>query len=268
MARLRRSRLLFLLRSVAAASLICGAAGCKTIGSGDTTGSIGSPAALPAGSEAALRRELDAAAERYRANPRDTAVAIRYAYALRAIGQRSQAAAVLEQASLEHPKDRAVLGAYGRALADAGRHEQAFDVLSRAHTPEQPDWRVLSAQGAVLDNMGRHEEARRYYASALKLAPDEPSVLSNLGLSYALSRQLPEAENALRRAAAKAPAGQRIRQNLALVIGLQGRFEEAEAMSKADLPPDQAAANVAYLREMLARHPARPGRPPSVAQGS
>jgi len=35
------------------------------------------------------------------------------------------------------------------------------------------------------------------------------------------------------------------------VVGLQGRFAEAESIVKADLPPDQAAANVAYLREML-----------------
>jgi Flp pilus assembly protein TadD len=43
-----------------------------------------------------------------------------------------------------------------------------------------------------------------------------------------------------------------VRQNLALVIGLEGRFGEAEQIARADLPPDQAAANVAYLRQMLA----------------
>jgi Flp pilus assembly protein TadD len=44
-----------------------------------------------------------------------------------------------------------------------------------------------------------------------------------------------------------------VRQNLALVVGLQGRFAEAESIVKADLPADEAAANVAYLREMLSR---------------
>jgi Flp pilus assembly protein TadD len=42
-----------------------------------------------------------------------------------------------------------------------------------------------------------------------------------------------------------------VRQNLALVVGLQGRFAEAESIVKADLPPDEAAANVAYLKQML-----------------
>ena len=145
-----------------------------------------------------------------------------------------------------------MLGAYGRALAETGNYEQALDVLDRAHTPDQPDWHILSAQGAVLDQMGRHADAQRHYLTALKIVPEEPSVLSNLGLSYALSRNLPEAEATLRRAAAHPPVDPRVRQNLALVVGLQGRFAEAESIARADLPPDQAAANVAYLRQMLA----------------
>src|SRR5712692_8760324 len=234
---------------VLAPLLAVGVVGCKTTGSGEMTGSIAAP--NPAFTEGEWRREVQAAGELYRANPREGEVAIRYARALRAIGQRAQAAAVLEQASIHNPKNRAVLGAYGRALADAGNYAQALDVLNRAHTPDQPDWRILSVQGAVLDQMGRHEEARRYYASALRLAPENPAVLSNLGLSYALAKDLKQAETILRRAAARPDAEGRVRQNLALVVGLQGRYQEAEEIARADLPPEAAAANVAYLREML-----------------
>ena len=106
-------------------------------------------------------------------------------------------------------------------------------------------------QGTALDQLGRHDEARRYYASALKIVPGEPSVLSNLGMSYMLSKDLPKAEEALRQAYANPKANSQVRQNLGLVVGLQGRFAEAEQIVKADLPPDEAAANVAYLREML-----------------
>src|SRR5437660_1099950 len=157
-------------------------------------------------------------------------------------------------ASMRDTKNATLLGAYGRALADTGNYGQALEVLNRAHTPDQPDWRILSVQGAVLDQMGRHEEARRYYASALRLAPDEPSVLSNLGLSYALSKDLKQAEATLRRATPDGRIDPRVRQNLALVVGLQGRFAEAETIARADLPPAEAAANVAYLRQMPA-HP-------------
>ncbi len=126
-------------------------------------------------------------------------------------------------------------------------------MLNRAHTQDQPDWRILSVQGAVLDQMGRHADAQRQYASALRLMPDEPSVLSNLGLSYALSKNLKEAEVTLQRAAAQRGAEPKVRQNLALVVGLQGRFQEAETIAKGDLSPSEAAANVAYLRQMLAQ---------------
>ena len=108
-------------------------------------------------------------------------------------------------------------------------------------------------QGTALDQLGRHDEARRYYASALKIVPEEPSVLSNLGMSYVLSKDLPKAEENLRRAYGSAAADTRVRQNLGLVVGLQGRFAEAETIVKADLPPEEAAANVAYLKQMLSR---------------
>ena len=105
----------------------------------------------------------------------------------------------------------------------------------------------------MLDQLGRHEEARQYYASALKIVPEEPSVLSNLGLSYALSKDLPKAEEILRRAYARAGADPRTRANLGLVVGLQGSLAEAEGIVKAGLPAEEATANVAYLRQLLAR---------------
>jgi Flp pilus assembly protein TadD len=241
-----------LFRTAAAAAIVAAVlAGCKTTQSTDTTGSI-QPAPAPT-SESDWRREAEVTGERFRGNPRDAEAAIRYARALRATGQRQQAAAVLEKASIQNPDNKAILGAYGRALADVGNLTQALDVLSRAHTPDQPDWRILSVQGAVLDQMGRHEDAQRHYASALKIIPDEPSVLSNLGLSYALSKKLTDAEQTLRRASVKGSTDKRVRQNLALVVGLQGRFAEAEKIARADLPPAEAAANVAYLKRMLAQ---------------
>lgn len=234
---------------VLAASL----AGCKTNKGPEVTGSLNSPTSPRPTTEAEWRGELDKREAMYRANPGDAATAMGYAQALRGTGQRTQAVAVLEQATIKNPRDRALLGAFGRALADVGNYKQALEVLSRAHTPEMPDWRILSAQGAVLDQMGRYDEARRHYASALKIVPNEPSVLSNLGLSYVLSKDLKKAEDTLRNAVAQPKFDARARQNLALVVGLQGRFSEAEDIARADLPPDEASANVDYLRQMLAQ---------------
>ena len=258
----------FLASAAVTAIMAIGLGGCQTMA--DVKGALTSKAEPPP--DVDPRRAAEVYGERYRANPRDAEAALRYGQALRATGQRAQAVAVLEQASIAHSTNKTLLAAYGRALADNGNFQQAFDVLGRAHTPDNPDWRVLSVQGTALDQLGRHEEARRYYASALQIAPEEPSVLSNLGMSYVLSRELPKAEETLRRAQATGRADARVRQNLALAIGLQGRFTEAETIVKADLPADEAAANVAYLKQMLSRKDnpraaaaARNGKPPVVA---
>src|SRR3989440_3723775 len=241
-----------LLASTASSAMVALAlCSCKTAGTSDITGSLGEK--TEASREADPRRDVEFYRDRFRANPSEADAALQYGRALRAAGQRSQAVAVLEQATIANPGNKALLAGYGRALADNGNFQQAFDVLSRAHTPDDPDWRILSVQGAALDQMGKHQEARGYYASALRIAPDEPSVLSNLGLSYVLSRELPPAEETLRKAQATGRADTRVRQNLALAVGLQGRFAEAETIVKADLPADEAAANVAYLKQMLSR---------------
>jgi Flp pilus assembly protein TadD len=69
---------------------------------------------------------------------------------------------------------------------------------------------------------------------------------------------LPQAEKTLRRAAAASKADPRVRQNLALIVGLQGRFAEAESIARSDLPQEEAASNVAYLKQMLSQ--AKAGR--------
>ena len=229
--------------SFAAAFGLIALCGCQTSLS-DVTGSIGGKAETD---HIDPQRDLEVLRDKFRAAPKDVNAALQYGRALRAAGQRAQAVAVLEQATIANPSNKHLLAEYGRALADNGNFEQAFDVLSQAHSPEDPDWRILSAQGAALDQLGRFEDARRYYASALKIAPDEPTVLSNLGLSYLLSKDLPKAEEILRRANGRSDDS-RVRQNLALVLGLQGKLPEAERLQRQDLPPDLADANMAYLK--------------------
>jgi Flp pilus assembly protein TadD len=248
-----RTRAAYLLASATVAAVLSvSAGGCSNIGSRETTGSVVDSHIAPVSQEE-WRHSLDTLAARYRDNPNDAGAAIAYARALRATDQRVQAAAVLEQASIRNPNNMPLLGAYGRALADVGKYQQALGTLERAHTPDNPDWRILNVQGAVLDQLGRHAEAQRHYSTALKIVPDESTVLSNLGLSYLLTKDLKNAEVTLQRAVAQPNASPKVRQNLALVVGLRGRFEEAEKIARADLPESEAAANVNYLRQMLAQ---------------
>jgi Flp pilus assembly protein TadD len=194
-----------------------------------TTGSIMPTAASrevstdasPEAREARWRELAAKYAPAYEKNPNDAATAYAYGVTLRALGQRAQALAVLEAASVKNPKQTQILAAYGRALSDVGRYEDALRVFERAHTPDRPDWRILNAQGAALDQLGRSDEARGFYEAALKVAPGEPAILSNLGLSYALSKDLAKAEATLAQAAASPKATDMVRANLAMVRSLR-----------------------------------------------
>ena len=240
---------------VAAASLLVAIGGCAST-SKMTTGSIGAPRmSKPLNQMSSV--ELNGAVATYGAaydkNPKAKTVGLGYASALQMAGRNDQSLAVMQQMAIAHPKDRDVLAAYGKALAAAGELQQALETVRRAQTPDSPDWRLYSAEGAILDQLGQSDAARTLYRKALDIQPNEPSILSNLGMSYILANDLKSAESYLRQAASRPGADSRIRQNLALVVGLQGRFQEAEQIATAELSPEDAKANIAYLRGMLAQ---------------
>lgn len=241
-----------LLTTALAIGLAASVAGCGT--SKFTTGSIGrSGKAVATMSSNELHAAVSALGQTYAKDPNDKGIAIKYATVLQMDGETDQSLAVMRKLAIAYPKDRDVLAAYGKALAANGQFEPALDAVRRAQTPEYPDWKLVSAEGAILDQIGQKDEARRLYRRALELKPNEPSVLSNLGMSYVLEGDLRMAETYLRSATEQPGADSRVRQNLALVVGLQGRFDEAEKIASQELSPEQAQANVAYLRSMLAQ---------------
>lgn len=200
-----------------------------------------------------LASAVDSLGRAYARNPKDMNTAMRYASVLQMNGRTDQALAVMRKLAIDYPRERQVLAAYGKALASAGELEAALDAVRRAQTPEYPDWKLLSAEGAILDQVGKSSEARELYRKALQLQPGEASVLSNYGMSFLLEGDLKNAEIYMRQASQAPGADSRVRQNLALVVGLQGRFKEAEEIASRELSSDQAQANVAYLRQMLAQ---------------
>lgn len=192
-------------------------------------------------------------AARFAANPADRVTGIFYATALRNSGQPTQAITVMESLVSRYPDDRDVALAFAKALTADGRFQQALAVAENATDPLTPHWEALSVRGAILDQLGEHAAARQGYQQALLLAPGEASLRANLGLSYAMTGDLTRAEAELRQAVVLPGASSQVRQNLALVIGLQGRFSEAQAIYAAELPPEEVAANMAYIRTMLSQ---------------
>ncbi|NYT30420.1 MULTISPECIES: tetratricopeptide repeat protein [Rhizobium] len=243
-----------ILQGAAASLLVLALAGCSTTKDRMTTGSVPKLTKPVEEMDATeLRSATDRLGQAYEKNPRDPVTGVNYANLLRMNGRDTQALAVMQQVAIANPGDRNVLAAYGKAQAAAGQFQQALDTIGRAQTPDRPDWKLISAQGAILDQMGRASDARQRYRDALDIQPNEPSILSNLGMSYVLTGDLRTAETYLRSAANQPTADSRVRQNLALVVGLQGRFPEAEQIARRELSPQQADANVAYLRGMLSQ---------------
>ncbi|MBX5155678.1 MULTISPECIES: tetratricopeptide repeat protein [unclassified Rhizobium] len=243
-----------ILQGAAASLIVLAVAGCSTTKDRMTTGSVPKLTKPVEEMDATeLRSATDRLGQAYEKNPRDPVTGVSYANLLRMNGRDTQALAVMQQVAISNPADRNVLAAYGKAQAAAGQFQQALDTIGRAQTPDRPDWKLISAEGAILDQMGRASDARQRYRDALDIQPNEPSILSNLGMSYVLTGDLRTAETYLRSAASQPTADSRVRQNLALVVGLQGHFPEAEQIARRELSPQQADANVAYLRGMLSQ---------------
>ncbi len=242
-----------LLLAATALTLAASVAGCGT--SKLTTGSISrdSGTAVEQMSAGELRKAGTSLGKAYAKDPKDKATALRYSAVLQMNGQTAQSLAVMRKLAIDYPTDRDVLAAYGKSLAGAGELQPALEAVRRAQTPEYPDWKLLSAEAAILDQLGQTGEARNIYRRALDLKPNEPSILSNLGMSYVLEGDLKTAESYMRTASEQPGADSRVRQNLALVVGLQGRFDEAEKIAGSELSPDQAQANITYLRSMLSQ---------------
>lgn len=207
-----------------------------------------------------LSKATDYWGKEYAKAPRDTEKAINYAKNLKAMGEKRQALAVLQQASTFAPDNRALNSEYGRLALELDQVSLAQQLLEQADDPTNPDWRIISARGTVLAKQGRYRDALPYYEKALALSPNQPSVLNNLALAQAMEGGAEKAEPLLKRAADAGADDPRVSQNLALVLGLQGKYDEAKLVASRDLPADKAADNVDYIRSMVLAE-ARPMAP-------
>lgn len=224
----------------------------------------GAPQAPPAAEGDAApaadnRTELQKATEYwgkvYAKNPRDAQPALNYARNLKAMGEKRQALAVLQQASLFNGSHRGINSEYGRLALEFDQVSLAAKLLEQADDATNPDWRVISARGTVLAKQGRYRDAIPFYERALTFAPDQASILSNLALAHAMEGHPDKAEPLLKRAAATGGQDARVAQNLALVLGLQGKYDEAKLAAARELPADNAASNADYLRSMVKLEP-------------
>lgn len=237
------------------ASLLLGA--CAQVSGEESSGLFAalSPEPTQEAIKEAAPSEPAAAAEywskHYAKNPRDLDAALAYAQSLKATGQKREALAVLQQASLIHGTNRQLAADYGRLALELDQVSVAKKLLEVADDPARPDWRIVLARGTALAKEGSYREAISFYERAQALNPEHPSVLNNLALAYTMSGEAEKGEQLLRRASAAGGDSAKVRQNLALVLGLQGKYDEATRIGSVDLPAEDAQANTALLKKMV-----------------
>ena len=191
-------------RAVAAA-FVCLAAGACTSGSGPpdlASSPVNDPEAASKDTRTDIAKATDTSGKEFMKEPRDPDKALAYARNLKALGEKRQALAVLQQASNFNAGHRGLNSEYGRLALELDQVSLAQRLLEAADDPANPDWRIISARGTVLAKLGSYRDAIPLYERALALAPNQPSILNNLALAHAMEGQADKAEPLLRRAAA------------------------------------------------------------------
>lgn len=211
------------------------------------------------------KEAVEAARKAYEADRTEPKAALRYARLLRKAGEKSEAMAVLERASL---KSAAVQTELGLMALDVGDASKAEAMLLKALDPNKPDWRILNGLGASQAALGRPAEGILYLRKANELKPNNPSVMNNLALALILDKKVEEGERILRKAVTTASERPRIKQNLALALSLKGDHQEAVRIaSNASMTEAEARANVDYLKSLTeAREIRRAKVEPSSAE--
>ncbi len=181
-------------------------------------------------------------------DPTDHEASTKLSKALRALGRNEEAVQAAEAAVVIAPDNIEALLENARAKIAVNQGFYAVATLERAQKVAPRDWRPLSLKGVALEQSERPQEAIQAYEQALALSPDNAAVLSNMALLLAGRGDTAQAEAMLRKAVARPEARAQERLNLALVLGLQGKVAEAEQIMRRTLPPEQANANLAYLR--------------------
>lgn len=258
--------------TLAATLLLGGCAGMGETGLPQLASASPPPAtdtATPGRQQTELERAVEYWGKEYGKNPRNLDAALAYAKNLKAMGQKSQALAVLQTSATFNGSDRRLASEYGRLALEMDQVGAAAQLLEAADDPANPDWRVISARGTALAKQGKYTEAIPFYERAMTLSREQPSILNNLAMAYMMSGQAQKAEPLLRQAAQMNGADTKVRQNLALVLGAQGRHDEAAQIAASAASPESAAYNADIMRRMVKADPSKtpPKATTQVARG-
>ena len=191
---------------------------------------------------------LEAAVDAYRAilerHPEAGACWSNLGVALRKLGRRDEALAVLREGVRVCPELVDLNYNLGNALSDAGDAEGALERYRAAFAREPGHLPAAIACGAALLGLARCEEAIDHYRAALDRHPDNPRLYHALGRALWKLRQARAAAAAYRRAVALGPAPAVYRIDLHHALSALGEYAEDERQLRAAAAQDRRAPAV------------------------
>ncbi len=214
------------------------------------------PGGLPAAARRDLDRairlhtggQLDAAVDAYRAilerHPGAGACWCNLGVALRKLGRRDEALAVLREGVRACPELVDLNYNLGNALSDAGDAEGALERYRAAFARDPGHLPAAIACGATLLALARFEQAVDHYRAALDRHPDNARLYHALGRALWNLRQVRAAAAAYRRAIALGPAPPVYRINLHHALSALGQYAEDERQLRAATAADRRSPAV------------------------
>ena len=181
--------------------------------------------------------QLEAAVDAYRAilerHPEAGACWSNLGVALRKLGRRDEALAVLREGARICPELVDLNYNLGNALSDAGDAEGALERYRAAFAREPGHLPAAIACGAALLGLARFEEAIDHYRAALDRHPDNARLYHALGRALWKLRQVRAAAAAYRRAIALGSAPPAWRIDLHHALSALGEYAEDERQLRA-----------------------------------
>jgi len=173
--------------------------------------------------EKSTPESLAALEQSYKRSSGDSAVALRYAHALRQQNYFNRAGLILEPfASGKDVNDPAILIEYASILASLGSYKESEEYARKAVIAAPESGQAYHVLGIALDAQGHHPQAQVAFEKGLERWEGNPSaILNNIGLNLAAQGFLDEALETLRKAMDTAPDRMEIERNIRIVSALQ-----------------------------------------------
>jgi Flp pilus assembly protein TadD len=183
----------------------------------------------------------------HQANPADIRPLLGLAECLLGMGANADAANAYGSALSLQPGNLDALRGLGHTRILMGQPQFAVTQYETALNIAPNDVRALNGLGVAKDMIGEHAAAQQAYKRVLSIDANNQAAKNNLALSLALSGNNAEAIKILDELSKSSGSTTVNRQNLALVYGASGQFDQARQVSRADLPEDAVAKNMATM---------------------